>query len=152
MSVINWNQDTDYVYIQYDCVENKSIKCSFDEEMVYIDIGKKTVNMFLFSEIIPDKSSCEIKDNLLSMKLKKKEVKSWSNYSLIASPNSKHKFNNIEKLAERDEDRSLRNNPNNFYKFLSKHSDDESKKAMMKSYYESGGTNLNMNWNEIKSK
>ena len=85
MSVTKWSQDVDFVEIRYEFQEKEIINCSFDEEMIYINVGKKTLNVFLFSEIIPERSYYYTTRNILLLYLKKKVQQDWSNYSLIAS-------------------------------------------------------------------
>ena len=51
MSVTKWSQDVDFVEIQYEFQEKEIINCSFDEEMIYINVGKKRLMYFFFRRL-----------------------------------------------------------------------------------------------------
>lgn len=53
---------------------------------------------------------------------------------------------------EEDENEADKSNPDHFFKALFKDADDDTRKAMMKSYSESGGTTLSTNWSEVQKK
>lgn len=62
-------------------------------------------------------------------------------------------WNNVDKIIEKElADNEPTDDVNNFFKKLFGNADDDTKKAMMKSFIESGGTTLSTNWNEVKNK
>ena len=59
---------------------------------------------------------------------------------------------NWDNIGDDDEKSDDEGDPNRFFKMLYKGADDDTKKAMMKSYQESGGTSLSTVWSDVKSK
>lgn len=55
-----------------------------------------------------------------------------------------------EKTTEEDPNVGGESTLNNFFQKIFSDADDDTKKAMMKSYQESGGTTLSTNWDEVK--
>ncbi|KAI0376505.1 SGS-domain-containing protein [Hypomontagnella monticulosa] len=51
-----------------------------------------------------------------------------------------------------EEEESKGGDVNSFFQMLYKNADDDTRRAMMKSYIESNGTSLSTNWNEVKEK
>lgn len=58
---------------------------------------------------------------------------------------------NWDAIAGDEEDDDAQD-PDHFFKKLYKNADDNTKKAMMKSMQESGGTSLSTSWNDVSSK
>lgn len=62
----------------------------------------------------------------------------------------KKDWNKIATEQDKEDDESKEANPDDFFKKLFANADDDVRKAMMKSYQESGGTTLSTNWSEVK--
>ncbi|KAI1772997.1 SGS-domain-containing protein [Hypoxylon cercidicola] len=85
----------------------------------------------------------------------KKESANTGPVSAQAYPTSSKKGAvNWDKLGDvdADEDEDAKNDVNFFFQKLYKDADDDTKRAMMKSYVESNGTSLSTNWNEAREK
>lgn len=79
----------------------------------------------------------------------KKGPKNWDAMKSLTVTDDAGKTENIEiKDDEIDEGDEL----NAFFKTLYRDSDPDTRRAMMKSYQESGGTSLSTNWSDVKSK
>ncbi|KAI0835182.1 SGS-domain-containing protein [Hypoxylon sp. FL0890] len=59
---------------------------------------------------------------------------------------------NWDKIADGDDDEEKGGDVNTFFQKLYKDADDDTRRAMMKSYVESNGTSLSTNWAEAKDK
>lgn len=59
---------------------------------------------------------------------------------------------NWDKLEDPDEENAEENDVNSFFQKLYKDADENTKRAMMKSYIESNGTSLSTNWDEARDK
>uniref|UniRef100_A0AC34R8U1 SGS domain-containing protein n=1 Tax=Panagrolaimus sp. JU765 TaxID=591449 RepID=A0AC34R8U1_9BILA len=103
------------------------------------------------SEIVPEKTIHVIKPKKIEITLKKQES-SPNHWSTLEDRNSENKkeikySDKWEKLIKENE-KDLEEE--DIYNLLYKPADDDARRAMMKSMYESGGRVLNMNWNEVK--
>ncbi|TIA88744.1 hypothetical protein E3P99_02424 [Wallemia hederae] len=58
-------------------------------------------------------------------------------------------WNKIASIEAQDKEEQGDGNPDDFFKKLFAGADDDVRKAMMKSYQESGGTSLSTNWEEV---
>lgn len=59
---------------------------------------------------------------------------------------------NWDKIGDEDDDEDAGRDPMGFFQHLFAGADDDTRRAMMKSYVESNGTSLSTNWDEVKSK
>ncbi|XP_060064783.1 protein SGT1 homolog [Ylistrum balloti] len=137
-----------------------------------------TLELDLAHKIIPDKSFFKIMSTKVEIKLKKVEGVRWtmleddgtSSQNIKHSvpmetnsesdhaskyPSSSHYTRNWDKLVtditkeEKDEKPEGDAALNNLFQKIYGDGSDETKKAMMKSFYESGGTVLSTNWKEV---
>uniref|UniRef100_A0AC34FEF4 SGS domain-containing protein n=1 Tax=Panagrolaimus sp. ES5 TaxID=591445 RepID=A0AC34FEF4_9BILA len=115
------------------------------------------LNTSLFGEVIPEELSYSIKPRKIEISLKKKDSKHWSELE------DKHKDEMDAKkriptdkwgavVKEIDEDEAEAKDVDGVLKKLFANCDDDAKKAMMKSWSESGGKVLSMDWNDVKKK
>jgi suppressor of G2 allele of SKP1 len=133
----------------------------------------------LFDEIVPGECSFKVFGTKLELTLKKANNETWKTLLSEEKPTNEDSLEavraalgkskqadsgvqgilqsrkNWDKLAE---DMLVANNdekdddPNAFFKALYNDADDDTRRAMMKSYIESNGTALSTNWNEVKQK
>ncbi|KOB60456.1 hypothetical protein PFHG_02217 [Plasmodium falciparum HB3] len=119
---------------------------------------------YFFSNIIPQQT----KINLTKMKIEiilEKEVKGvpWDNFTKMNSDEcdgeknkvvnpfagkSVEEWNEITKLIKEDKDESV----DYFFKKIYNEGDDDTKRAMIKSFQTSGGKVLSTNWKDVKNK
>eukprot|EP01126_Amoeba_proteus_P065659 TRINITY_DN9377_c0_g2_i4.p1 TRINITY_DN9377_c0_g2~~TRINITY_DN9377_c0_g2_i4.p1 ORF type:complete len:281 (-),score=53.02 TRINITY_DN9377_c0_g2_i4:135-977(-) len=119
----------------------------------------------LCGEVIPEQSKYEVLSTKIEIKLKKAspvlwkslegdgQVQKWAvvqdGESGLAYPTSSKKPVNWDKVTVEEEklegDRAL----HNVFQGIYKNADDDQRRAMMKSFQESGGTVLSTNWSEV---
>jgi suppressor of G2 allele of SKP1 len=77
-----------------------------------------------------------------------------SSQSALKYPNSSKKALDWSKLSISDdeEEKEEANDENAFFKELYKNADEDTRRAMMKSFVESNGTSLSTNWDEVSKK
>lgn len=121
----------------------------------------------LSMEIIPEESSYSVDDKKIEIKLKKKDDGiQWATLEKVekkaefkpAYPSSAKKkvdWNKLDKEVEREDvyekpegDDAL----NNLFKAIYAKADENTRKAMIKSFQTSGGTVLSTNWKEVQEK
>jgi suppressor of G2 allele of SKP1 len=80
--------------------------------------------------------------------------KDWDKLAtdLTAKSKKEKKEGSDEEMADADDSDEGGDAVDGFFKKLYKGADDDTRRAMMKSYTESGGTSLSTNWNEVGSK
>ncbi|XP_064609385.1 protein SGT1 homolog [Liolophura sinensis] len=136
------------------------------------------LNLDLAHEVVPDQSQIKLLTTKIEVKLKKVEGIQWSSLESKGEPSnikqigvsgasgadakpkyptSSHHTTDWDKLAQNiakeEKDEKLEGDAalNQLFQQIYADGSDEVKKAMMKSFYESGGTVLSTNWNEIGS-
>lgn len=165
----NWIQSDQTVIITCDTATllNKTeYTCSIDSDKVAVLKGNHTVHEILLSGIIVPKDS---KFNILSHKveftLMKSKKENWVNLERVSSyataakypTSTKKDFDLIERELE-DEMKSGDSKPEgndammHLFKQIYANANEETKRAMIKSFSTSGGTVLSTNWNEVKEK
>jgi suppressor of G2 allele of SKP1 len=129
--------------------ESKHLRVSYGERIL--------LNTSLFGEVIPEEISYSVKPRKIEITLKKKESTHWNTLE------DKHKdeidakkkvpSDRFESLIrEVEEEEAEAKDADGVLKKLFRNCDDDAKKAMMKSWSESGGKCLSMNWDEVKQK
>ncbi|SPJ10385.1 calcyclin binding protein, putative [Plasmodium sp. DRC-Itaito] len=122
--------------------------CINDDEIYHLE-------KYLFSNIIPQ----ETKINLTKMKIEiilEKEVKGvpWDNLTKMNSDECDGKKSKVvnpfagKSLIKEDKDESV----DYFFKKIYNEGDDDTKRAMIKSFQTSGGKVLSTNWKDVKNK
>lgn len=125
----------------------------------------------LYAKILPEQSSYKVYSTKLEIVLVKENVGKWptleksnddtklvveskdvkENSQGLAYPTSSKKAINWSNFKIDDDDEK-NDDPNAFFAKLFKDTDEDSRRAMMKSYVESNGTVLTTSWDEAKNK
>uniref|UniRef100_A0A0N4Z8V6 Suppressor of G2 allele of SKP1 n=1 Tax=Parastrongyloides trichosuri TaxID=131310 RepID=A0A0N4Z8V6_PARTI len=79
-------------------------------------------------------------------------IKAFEVKAEVYKPKGPKNWDLIEKEALEEEEKDNSEDINHLFKKIYSSSNDETKKAMLKSYTESNGTVLSTNWNEVKDK
>jgi suppressor of G2 allele of SKP1 len=127
--------------------------------------------MNLSNSIIPDSSTFDVNNRKLELKLKKevenfnwvsidrakvKEVASNVVPSYPTSAKVKKDWNNVEKEINQELANDAKNDPNEgmmrLFREIYGNANEETRRAMIKSFQTSGGTVLSTDWNEVKEK
>lgn len=133
-----------------------------------------SLELDLAHEIIPEKSVSKIMSTKIEIKLRKSEERQWkkleddglqdkvkqfnpqgSDPTVSKYPSSSHYTRNWDKLVsdikQEEKDEKLDGDAalNQLFQKIYADAGEDTKKAMMKSFYESGGTVLSTNWNEV---
>lgn len=161
-------------------VKDEDVSLLMEKNTLKIEIKLEDGSIFslvldpLYEEIVPEKSSFKLFSSKVEITLIKKVseikwealVKSPANNSVnvyakdsnhsSASGNTKNKakdWDSLAKLADLEEDEPTGEAAlANLFQNLYKNADDDTRRAMMKSYTESNGTALSTNWKDVKSK
>lgn len=155
----DWYQSETHVYInilgKHSSKEDCSIKFEPDELTIRAKIASGqsyTLNLKLFKNIVPDRSSYRVLSSKLEISLAKTEVGRWDLLeSAVIKPtvNAVSQGRNWDKLVSdmtKDDDES---DVNTLFKKIYSEGSDEVRKAMNKSFMESGGTVLSTNWKDV---
>lgn len=158
----------------------KEAEISFEEEAVTLTYKDQTIKIELTNKIVPDGSSKSVSAKKIELKLKKAiENVNWmgvekggeakllatatpipqGNAALPSYPTSsknKKNWDSIDKQITKEE--SQEKEPqgdsalNSLFKSIYERSDENTRRAMIKSFQTSGGTVLSTNWDEVASK
>lgn len=79
-----------------------------------------------------------------------KEAPAPTSTASTSKPYPSNRGKDWNKVSLEEEEETNDGNPDDFFKKLFANADDDVRKAMMKSYSESGGTSLSTNWDEVK--
>lgn len=174
-------QKIDYYYTQTDKtvtvifnIANMTKKTVSQDSDVYVlspsfelDTGRTyTVDIFLLKKIEPKKTQINIKSDTVEFILEKSNEQMWETLEHIDSdslttdtgklqyPSSakrKNDFKNVDYIQKNIEDKSgIKGGL--FYKSIYGTLDDKGKQAFEKSFTESNGTKIDMNWNNVFEK
>jgi len=167
-----WDQDAQWIFLNLESsekLESDNIVINIEKRNIAI-IHKSTpvYSLVLCNSIIPNLSTKEIKADSIVLKLKKeindfnwinvdkaKENESIGSFqqSYPSSSKKKKDWTDVEKEinkqlnAEPDEE-----GINSLFKQIYSRGDEETRRAMIKSFQTSGGTVLSTNWGEVKEK
>lgn len=116
------------------------------------------LDLDLFSQVIPEESRYSVLGTKVEIKLKKATLVDWKSLetSVPAPPaksvspyTSKKDWKAVEKETQGDDEGK---EALDFFKEIFAGADEDTRRAMMKSYHESGGTALSTNWEDVGSK
>ncbi|CAI5759015.1 unnamed protein product [Candida verbasci] len=171
----DWYQTNDEIIITIYAkgVNKDKLKIEFESKSVSILFPSAANSEYnynldpLYKEIDAEKSSFKVYSTKLEIYLKKVENIKWPslekseeeqeeeeakvNESTPAYPTSSKKKVNWNKFKV-DDDKDEEKDPNDFFKTIFKDVDEDSRRAMMKSYVQSNGTVLTTSWDEAKDK
>jgi len=160
-------------------VKKENLVVDVEERKVKIQIKEPSfdLDLLLFHHVVPQESLTKIMSTKIEVKLKKTEGIQWSKLEgspeeqvtvpfatalpsedVPKYPTSSHYTRDWDKLAkdvtEEEKNEKLEGDAglNKFFQNLYGDASDETKRAMMKSFSESGGTVLSTNWSEVGAK
>ncbi|KAL7713341.1 Chaperone binding protein [Entamoeba marina] len=164
----DWYQLKDHVVIDVfeKNVPKDKVSITFEDEQVTIEVTKdeqqKTLIVDnLYGEYLPNESSFFVGRAKIEIKLKKKDNSNWENltkdkiehHPVTSTQLFRKDWDQVDKnLEEELKDDDKDGGPNQMFQQLYANATDEQRRAMNKSFIESNGTSLSMNWNEVGSK
>jgi len=144
---------------------------NISKEQTNIELGEKSMcvtislsdsNQFildldLFEKIIPSESSTMFLSTKIEIKLKKANSARWNTLesTTVSKPavqpsiNSKKNWDKIVEEVAKVEPLDVEDPLNKVFQDIYSNGSDEQKRAMLKSFQESGGTVLSTNWDEV---
>ncbi|CUM49293.1 CS domain-containing protein [Debaryomyces fabryi] len=177
----DWYQTNDSVIITIYAknIKEQELQVNFKPNLVNVSFPSSATSEYnynlepLFAVIESEKSTFRIYSTKLEITLKKKESRKWPSLeasenieeiktsnsteesptknSGLAYPTSSKKSINWSAFKIND-DEDNEKSENEFFAQLYKDTDDDTRRAMMKSYVESNGTVLTTNWEEAQNK
>jgi len=147
-------------------IKKEDVNVEYQSKKILIKFAMPTGEMYertlnLFKEFNLDTCSMKVMSTKIEIRLKKLDASSWTSLEAVAAPteiiptypsSSKHKkdWAKIDKelSKQKDDDQDV----NSLFAKIFEGGDDNTKKAMIKSMQESGGTVLSTNWEEVGKK
>ncbi|KAG7833430.1 hypothetical protein KL943_004295 [Ogataea angusta] len=171
---VDWYDSKDMVNISI-YVKNippTTLKIDFQKTSVSVNFKTNENTDFsyvldpLYGSIIPSKSSFKVFGTKLELYLAKEIEETWKALekmetstvsqetcpSTLDYPSSSAKKINWSKFKVDDAEEDSSQDPDVFFRKLYEGADDDTKRAMMKSYLESNGTSLSTDWKEVSQK
>lgn len=161
MTRYDWYQTGDALYITIlaisPSITKENIKIYYHEQKVCINLGEPanyTLDLDLYDTIIPD--DCDItkfQSTSLEIRLRKHNVSNWpsltkgTRYEFTRDDKWSKISNNIENDDKPKGEAALQQ----FFQSIYASASEDVKKAMNKSFQESGGTCLSTNWDQVKN-
>ncbi|XP_075055888.1 protein SGT1 homolog [Mixophyes fleayi] len=155
-------------------VQKEDVHIQFAERQLSVNVKLPSgenydLILFLFHYIVPDQSTFKVLSTKIEIKMKKTEVIRWDKLegqadqqlkhfipeSMHKYPSSSHYTKNWDKLVvqikEEEKNEKLEGDAalNNLFQQIYSDGNDEVKRAMNKSFMESGGTVLSTNWTDV---
>lgn len=167
-----WFQSQEEVHLIFFVKTNspEDVKLEINSNSVTITAKTTSGSEFLntvqlLHEILPTDSRSSIKSNKVEVILKKSSASIWHTLeptkqetSKPSYPSSSKKAKNWDKLNKEFDEELKKDKPegeaalNELFKQIYENADEDTRRAMIKSYQTSGGTVLSTNWGEVKEK
>lgn len=167
-----WFQSQQEVHLIFFVKTNSSDSVKLEIEQSSLTINAKTTTnsdfintVHLLYQVDPTHSTYSVKPNKVEVILKKIEPSIWNTLEPSKLPDSKPTYPSSSKKAKdwdklnREFDEELKKDKpegeaalNELFKQIYENSDEDTRRAMIKSYQTSGGTVLSTNWGEVKEK
>jgi len=155
--------------------DSSAVSVKFEPRRVLYEHADKTLDLNpLMGQIVPDKSSFTVGKVKIELKLVKAAPTRWG--GLVGSapdplansaaqtrtstlPMARKNWDSVsQSILDSDKPTSSQDDPNvngdntlnEFFQKIYSDADEDTRKAMMKSFQESGGTALSTNWDEVK--
>ena len=159
------------IWVKKRFAEELNVKFNYDSIDVNISASDKNPDdykllLFLNNRIIPERCHTKILSTKIECKLAKEEAVRWdkleranekSSEDLVKQyPSSAHYTRNWDKLVSDIKEEEANEKPegeaalNSLFQKIYADGNEETRKAMNKSFMESGGTVLSTNWNDIQ--
>jgi suppressor of G2 allele of SKP1 len=120
------------------------------------DSDLATCSYELWGSVVPSSMKVEVLSSKVEIKLAKKLAgEMWPRLEKGEEPQAAVKAKpakNWDKIEDEVDDDEQGKDAMGFFQHLFAGADDDTRRAMMKSYVESNGTSLSTNWDEVKSK
>jgi suppressor of G2 allele of SKP1 len=170
--VYTWFQSNEDIHLIFFVKTKNPESVSLNIASDTVSIKAQTINdtEFLYDvklskNILPDQSNYQVKSNKVEIVLKKAEIVNWHSLEPLkiteskpAYPSSSKKHVDWNKLDKDIEQELKKEKPegeaalNELFKQIYENADEDTRRAMIKSYQTSGGTVLSTNWGEVKEK
>ncbi|KAG8249030.1 protein SGT1 homolog [Homalodisca vitripennis] len=159
----DWYQTDTHVTVNI-LIKNLSkddVEINFEEKSFTLDLLKdESFSLNLFKPIAPSKCTYRITPTKVELKLKKLNEDFWSGLEAVKGPEvketplplAKHNWDKFVETELKDDPAQGEAALNELFQKIYSEGSDEVKKAMNKSFLESGGTVLSTNWNEVGDK
>ncbi|KAG7883676.1 hypothetical protein KL938_002913 [Ogataea parapolymorpha] len=172
---VDWYDSKDMVNVSI-YVKNippTTLKIDFQETSVSVSFKTSENADFnycldpLYGSIVPSKSSFKVFGTKLELYLAKETEETWkalekvepdtiapqeTSLSTLGYPSSSTKRINWSEFKVEDGEEDSSQDPDVFFRKLYEGADEDTKRAMMKSYLESNGTTLSTDWKEVSQK
>jgi len=166
-----WFQSTDQLFVVANVKARSEQEVSVKIQPDFLSLSAKTqqgsdfhFKVQLLRQVVPEQSTYEVKPNKVEVTLKKAEELNWSTLepqtqeSKPSYPSSSRKKKDWSQIDKEIDQELKKEKPEGeealqeLFKQIYANADEETRRAMIKSYQTSGGTVLSTNWSEVSQK